>query len=314
MGGSGGGGTLQFSADELRVLREEAQRRLDESRKDAEINAYLANELIALNDRDTNLVNRRLEAGEETLEDTTQEFDRVLFGGSVAKHTYVDGLSDIDALVVLDSSVARDDPNDMRAAVERSLRRRLEMSDVAEISTGRMAVTVKYRDGMELQLLPAVERSGRLAVSSADGKEWAEIQPRAFSAQLSRLNKRQAGAVVPTIKLAKAIVAHTIEEEGRPSGYHMEALATRAFESYDGPRTLKGIVERFFDSASGEVLKPLSDVTGQSQYLDGALGPARSAHRVELGRRLAAIADRVGGARSTKDWRVLLGDEGRDKG
>src|SRR5438270_913554 len=108
MGGSGGGGTYRFSAAELERLREEAQDRLDRSRKDAEINAFLDHELVDINDRDTNLVNQRLEEIERALQGTISEFDKVLFGGSVAKHTYVDGLSDIDSLVVLNPEAAGD--------------------------------------------------------------------------------------------------------------------------------------------------------------------------------------------------------------
>src|SRR4051812_22527863 len=112
MGGGGGGYSL--NARELERLRDEARSRYDIAEAEADINSYLAERLAEVNDRDIEAVDRHLDAVEEVLREQIKEFDRLRFGGSVAKHTYVDGLSDIDSLVVLD------DPNvDPAAARER---------------------------------------------------------------------------------------------------------------------------------------------------------------------------------------------------
>src|SRR4051812_29202634 len=99
MGGGGGGYSLD--ARELQKLREEAQARFDRAESESEINAFLAERLVAINERDFEAVDRHLDAVEDVLRDRIEEFDRLRFGGSVAKHTYVDGLSDIDSLVIL---------------------------------------------------------------------------------------------------------------------------------------------------------------------------------------------------------------------
>src|ERR1700694_3101136 len=219
MGGSGGGGGYRFNPSDLANLREEAQARLDRSRLDADVKEFLQHQLVNINDRDTNRVDERLGDVEAALEGTLSEFDRVLFGGSVAKHTYVDGLSDIDSLVVLDPSLAVDaTPAEVRHKVEESLLRRLNMSDVERIRVGDLAVTVKYKDGMEVQLLPAVERDKVISISSPDGKSWAPINPREFADRLSSLNANQGNAVIPAIKLAKAIIAESFPQHGRPTG------------------------------------------------------------------------------------------------
>src|SRR6266550_7375312 len=115
MGGSG----VRYSESDLTKLREEAQERLDRSRLDADVNAFLQHELIDLNSRNTEKVNQRLGEVEEALEGTLREFDRVLFGGSVAKHTYVDGVSDIDSIIVLDAkSAGEDTPEQVQHKVE----------------------------------------------------------------------------------------------------------------------------------------------------------------------------------------------------
>src|SRR5689334_6181119 len=101
MGGSGGGGNYRLNPSEMERLRDEARARLERSRLEADVNALLQHNLVEINDRDNGLVADRLADIEDALEGTTRDVDRVVFGGSVAKHTYVDGLSDIDALVVL---------------------------------------------------------------------------------------------------------------------------------------------------------------------------------------------------------------------
>ena len=79
------------------------------------------------------------------------------------------------------------------------------------------AVTVKYRDGTEIQLLPAVRVDGELAVSSGDSDSWVQIRPREFARVRTATNQSQGRAVVPAIKLVKAIFANRFGDNG-PSG------------------------------------------------------------------------------------------------
>lgn len=309
MGGSGGGSNYRLTQKEVDELRREAQERLQRSKLDAEINSFLQGELARINDRDTDLVNNRLDQVEEAIFQELQEFNRLLFGGSVAKHTYVDGLSDIDALVVLDAAAVGDrGPDGMRQELYDILRQKLSMRDVSDIRVGTMAVTVTYRDGMELQLLPAVQRNDRIAVSSQGGDEWSHVRPKDFAESLTRVNEQTGRAVVPTIKIAKAVVNELVPEKIRPNGYHLEALSVAAFRDYDGPRTTRAMAETFFESAARNILKPIRDVTGQSQYLDSDLGPADSETRRSLSRRFLKIARQMRSATSVDDWRQILGE------
>src|SRR5687767_6836917 len=160
MGGRGGGGGSYLSAHDVEILREEARKRLLQARTDSEINSYLQQELVSVNDRDVEETNSRLDAIEASLQSDAESFDRLLFGGSVAKHTYVDGLSDVDVLVVMDDeSLAQTEPAKALEQLRDSLLRKLPNGAISEVRVGRLAVTVTYRDGMEIQLLPAV-RSG----------------------------------------------------------------------------------------------------------------------------------------------------------
>ena len=307
MGGSGGGRTgSYFSADDVAALQEEAQQRLSQSRIESDVNSVLQEMLTSINDRDIELVGSYLEAIEQALGDKLDEVNRLLFGGSVAKHTYVDGLSDIDALVLLrDDSLSSRGPAEVRREFAQALMQALPTSDVQAVHEGRLAVTVEYRDGTEIQLLPAVRTSNGIAVSSWDGQSWSAIQPRRFAEALTAMNQRQGGGVVPAIKLAKSIFANSLGDTG-PSGYHVEALALAAFRGYSGPRTPKAMLTHLVERAGRDVLRPIRDLTGQSRYVDESLGGADSSARQALSRNLRTLAQTMTNSQSVDDWRALL--------
>ena len=141
MGGGGGGYSLD--ARELKKLRKDAQERFARAEAEADINGYLAERLAEINERDYVAVDKHLDAVEDVLKDEVDGFDRLRFGGSVAKHTYVDGLSDIDSLVVLrDAGMT---PEEARHALAEALEKHLKRGEVASI-TEHFAVTVEFRD------------------------------------------------------------------------------------------------------------------------------------------------------------------------
>ncbi len=304
MGGSGTGGV--FRESDIEALREEAQRRLEESQNDSAVNLLLQQELTSINDRDVDLINGHLDTIEGALVDDGHEVERLLFGGSVAKHTYVDGLSDVDALVLLRSETLNEQsPDEVRRNFAESLRQALPRSDVRDIREGTMAVTIEYTDGSEIQLLPAVRTADGVAVSSSDGSSWSYIQPQASAQELTRTNQAQSGRVVPTIKLAKAIFANKLGENA-VSGYHVETLAIEAFQAYSGPRTQKAMLTHLVQHASQRVLSPIRDVTGQSRYVDAYLGDSDSPERQSLSSSLRELADTMDTTRSLSVWTGLL--------
>lgn len=291
---------------EVEKLQELARARLQQERLDSEINSLIQQELVSLNDRDHETIRQRLDEIEDALREEIEGLDRLFFGGSVAKHTYVDGLSDIDSLVVLEEWVVGDrTAEDMREEFRRILDGRLNMGEVDSIDVGRMAVTVTYSDGTEIQLLPAVARGDSHAISAANGADWVQINPKEFSKRLTEVNRGLGGTVIPTIKLAKAVIASQFSKGDRPSGYHVEALALAAFQDYSGPRTLKAMTEHFFAASQDNVLRPIPDITGQSRHVDAALGTKDSLPRRNISRRFSQVAKRMRNATSASDWQSL---------
>ncbi|HEX6679131.1 MAG TPA: CBASS oligonucleotide cyclase [Gaiellaceae bacterium] len=298
-----------MTPSEAETFQERMRERVEQQRLDADVNSYLRHELLAANDRDVEEVNNRIDQIKQALADRVEEFEDLRFGGSIAKHTYVEGLSDVDVLVALkDERLADRPPDEVRREFARTLEGKLSAEEVADIHVGPRAVTVVYRDGTEIQLLPAVQRGDTMSISSADGTTWQhEIKPKAFADQLTATNRAQGGTVVPAIKLAKEIIASQLPSQRQPSGYHVEALAVDAFADYDVPKTPKAMLQHFFRTASERVRRPLADITGQSRSVDESLGTTGSSARVTLARDLANIANRMEQSQSVDDWKRLFG-------
>lgn len=306
MGGSGGDGRYRsVSPDTARRI--EIARKREVARLNAAVNDYLAEILTQFNARDADLTNERLNALAELLDDVS-EVDRVLLGGSVAKHTDVDGLSDVDALVVLDrADLKGKGPAALKAAFFAELHDQLPGSEVAEVKEGKMAVTVVYRDGMEVQLLPALRSGQRVLLGVPGTKGWSEVDPKKFQTSLTAANQRLGGALVPAIKLLKSINGD-LPTQKQLSGYHLEALAVDAAKSYSGPSVPREVLIHFCKHASERVLKPITDITGQSRQADEYLGAANSAQRRIASQALSGIARRLETATSVDEWKAVFGE------
>jgi len=308
--GGGGGGTFssRTPADLAKQVRKQEEAAANASFK-GELSTMFANLLGQYNGRDASLVQERLDETKSALEGTLEgSFDQ-LYGGSVAKHTYVDGLSDIDCLLVInETELDGQSPRRALDRITRILRRKLE-SDV-EISHSRMAVTIDYSDGMKIQLLPVLQTADvGLRIPSSRTNEWSEINPEGFRDALSRRNEECAGKLIPTIKLAKAIIG-TLPESQRLSGYHVESLAIAAFKNYHGTKTTVDMLPTLFEKAKSLVLAPIRDSTGQSVHVDGYLGPANSDLRVAASHILNRLEKRMRNAtlaESKNQWEALFG-------
>lgn len=303
MSGGGGGGNPTRPIGELRRLADEA---VTAAADEAGINAFLQELLRDLNARDTEEVRSRLDEIFAVLVGALEGTDQLLFGGSVAKHTYCDGLSDVDALLLISQEIAgTQSPADVRTLVAEVLRTGLA-DDVESVRVGNLAVTVEYRDGREIQLLPAVRRGAGFEIADASGTTWTSIRPRAFAEKLSSVNALQNGLVVRAIKLAKSLIAGYAENR-RLTGYHIESLAIEAFEGYTGPKTLREVVKHFFRSAGDRVLRPIVDSTGQSIHVDDHLGIEGSVDRLACADSLRRTARRLESARTIAEWRAEFG-------
>jgi hypothetical protein len=310
MGGGGGGSSYTgWAPDRLKdILREKSNQSALEF--EGSLSGYLGELLAGFNSRDTDLINERLEAAKSALEDRLERSFDQLFGGSVAKHTYVDGLSDIDSLLIVNGSdLAEGTPRDALKKIEKILSSKL--GDDVKTKHGRMAVTLEYEDGMEIQLLPAIHSETGLRIPSSRKDAWSRIDPEAFRSDLTKTNADCGGKLVPTIKLAKAIIAN-LPEDQKLSGYHVESLGIRIFKDYEGKKTTAAMLPVFFERAKELVLTPIRDKTGQSVHVDGYLGKANSDARQNASHLLGGIAKRMRSAStaaSKEQWVAIFDEE-----
>lgn len=311
MGGSGDPIEPRRTLKQVEARLRRAEREAINAGFRPELSNFLQSLLSTYNERDRALISGRIEGLANFVADDLETTITSLFGGSVAKHTYIDGLSDIDTLFVLrEGSVDSDSPSEMLEQFANLVRTKLQNS--AEVTVGEMAVTVHYSDGMELQILPAVKnQNDSLKISSASTDDWSRIAPRKFQEALTKRNEECGGKLVPTIKLAKAINA-MLPEPQRVSGYHLESMAVNAFRDYSGPKIPADMLPVLFEKAKTIVLEPVKDRTGQSVHVDDYLGDANSLER----QKRAGVFDRLSKrmrnatvASSIPSWSAIFGLE-----
>jgi hypothetical protein len=306
MGGSGGffgGGT---PPEELFEKVRESEEKTDHKKFDSAVASSIDSLLAKYNQRSEN-VKTHLESIKKALEKEIDGTLDILFGGSVSKHTYVDGLSDVDALVILnESELKQASPEEVKNYFLDRLRERLPRETTIE--KGTLAITVKYSD-IDVQLVPTIRYKGGFRIADSSGKNWSFIKPQEFAEQLTKVNKATGGKLVPTIKLAKSIILSQAENRQLKS-YHTEALAVEVFKSYKGVKAPKDMLKHFFTEASKAVKSPTKDVTGQSERVDSYLGGRDSLERKLVSDTLARIGRRMGNANrahSEKQWEEILG-------
>ncbi len=304
MGGSGTGGYVPPKSDALHRKIEKA-REDNRIKLEADVNRLLHRELVQYNDRDVSETQSRLESIKGALGEGV-EVDSLLFGGSVAKHTYVDGLSDVDALVVLDQQGTQGlSAQGVLDRLHDQLDDALDRNGVHSIDKGRLAVTIHYRDGSEVQLLPAVREGQGIKIPDASGQGWKMTNPQAFQRELTRQNQRLNSGLIPTIKLVKSLVSD-LPEQQRLTGYHIESLALDAANNYRGPSTPKALLDHVLGHAEARVRTPIRDVTGQSRNADDYLGARNSAQRRLVSQALGGIRRRLNAATSTGQWQAMF--------
>lgn len=308
MGGGGGvfsgvSRSPEKIAEKIREMSEASAAQFE-----VELAAEFSGLLAQFNARNTEETARRLAEIRDLLADALDGTFDTLYGGSVAKHTYVDGISDVDSMLILNGPLAEGDPAAVLLHVSNALREKLDAADT--VTVGKVAITVTYPDGSELQLVPTVRHEGKLQVPAWESNTWSTINPQQFCDGLTKRNAECGGKLIPTLKLAKTVNA-TLPEGARLTGYHIESLGVAAFRDYIDERTTVRMLPHFFRRASDLVLSPIVDKTGQSIHVDSHLGPANSPERVALSHTLARIHQRMlnaSAAKSKDRWLDLLGD------
>lgn len=263
MGGGGGSWHSSGSSEKFK----QASRVTDSVSYDTATNSLIMKALSDINQTDVESINRHKEEIFGKLDKLFEEIIKLDNGGSYSKHTYVSGLSDIDILVNLgtytDSSISdKDDPIAVLKLIESALKERFPKT---EIKRGKMAVTLKFSDGVEIQVLPAFKYFLGYKLPDPTGKGWVTSQPKEFSNDLTKVNKSLGSKLVPLIKLAKVICNNNAIGV---SSYHLENLAVDTFRNYTGSTNYIEMLKYFFNQSKSKILKKMPDPSGQSDNID----------------------------------------------
>lgn len=307
MGGSGGG-YFRGGADpgELARRLRDTEAQIRDEGYETGVNQQLGEFLKDFNARDVAGTREVLDDVKEELADEIGGTVDLVYGGSVSRHTYLEGLSDTDALVIIDPvDTGRTSPEQLKGRFAERLR---ELFGRENVKVGDLAVTVTVR-GKEVQLVPAMRDGEGYRIAASDGRSWSKINPRAFAEKLTQANKAQDRKLVPTIKVTKAIIA-TLPKQQQLTGYHVESLAIEAFKNYEGPKTYKAMVTHFFDRSTELVKVPIADRSGQSVHVDEYLGAANSQARRVVSQALQRVQRKLQNADASKSvdvWRDLVG-------
>ena len=268
---------------------------------DNDFNRYCEGLLAQYNRRNTAATTKHIEELCNVLR-RQGDIVQTMFGRSVRRGTYVNGLSDVDIMLIVNqSSLANRQPADVIAYVKKAIDQELPRN---RVRAGNLAVTVNYSDGTEIQVLPAIRRStGGVRIANPGNTGWSNVvQADNFARRLVEVNTAKGARVVPTINLAKAIADCFIRRPSRKiAGYHMEALAIEAFKDYRGVLDSKSMLVHLFGNSITAVTNPIADSTGQSQRVDEGLGPANSPARQRVSTYFRQLRARINSCRTKQD-------------
>lgn len=294
MGGSGGSYSWSSnnSSEEINQLIKRAGESTDTSSYNSEVNALLQCALKSFNDRDFEATQQHLNVLKEAIDREIENSVDLLFGGSIRKNTFINGLSDVDTLLLVNNtSLEKNSPQEVLDYFVQRIQQRLPNTDV---SAGRLAVTVRYSDGQEIQILPAIRTTNGLKIANPEEGKWSDVvRPESFARKLTAVNQGLSGKVVPTIKLFKAVVKDILPKDLKISGYHAESLAIEAFKSYQGSRTYKDMLTHLCREATNLVKSPIKDKTGQSLHVDDYLEEANSQDRLKTSAYLGRLTKKI---------------------
>ncbi len=312
MGGSGGSFPKDFDHRQVDDVVQQSVEDTKRAEYEGKVSEMLSDYLVQANERDADKINGRLEQIKKQLENDIEEGPiKLNFGGSVKKHTFVNGLSDIDALVILnDTELVDKNPKQVQKYFLSKIQDKI--SGVKKIDQGTLATTVEFADGMAIQLLPAIKTKTGIRIPATSGNEWSNIiNPYKFAEKLTKTNNELNAKAVPAIKIIK-IINDQFPEKRKLSGYHIESLAIEAFKTFkEKDITTKNLIAHFFKETKDLVKSPIKDKTGQSVHVDDDLGGKNSETRKGISYQLEFIYRKIKEAdrsASFETWSNILGE------
>ena len=150
-----------------------------------------------------------------------------------------------------------------------------------------MAVSVKFSDGLEVQVLPAYREGKAYKIPDVDSSGWKSSNPLAHSSKLSEENEKCSGQLIPTIKLAKQLFKRNGIEL---KSYHVENIALKAFDHFNGPFSNRIMLRHLLSKSKTLVYQRIADRAGQTNDVSNYLSQQ---DRSQLSKKLESLETRL---------------------
>lgn len=202
---------------------------------------------------------------------------QTMFGGSVRKGTYVTGLSDIDALLMVNqSSLVNQPPARAMEYVRDTIKSRLRQNTVG---AGNLAVTGQLlRRDRDTDTARHTDEHWRHSDCRTRKhhveQRGAPREIRREARQSQCVEGRQSSSGNQTCQGDGGLLHQPSQQKDQrlPHG----SLAIDAFEDYQGPFDPKSMLTHLLGYSMEAVKNPIVDSTGQSRHVDEYLGQAGS--------------------------------------
>jgi|LAHU01.1.fsa_nt_gb predicted nucleotidyltransferase len=271
------------------------------------INQFLEEMLkdARISDEKVQNIKNRIDEIKNKLEKCDVEIEDISWEGSYSKKTYVEGLSDIDLLVCLGtySETTFEYKDNSRNALRRLAKIIHERYPKTSTEIGKMAVTVTFSDGIELQFLPAFKYHTGYKIPDPSGDGWIVSYPRRFKQELIERNKSLSWKLKPTIRLIKNLFE---KNDINISSYHLENLALTSLENYNGTNNYVDIITHILSKSKVKIFYKMPDISEQSTYVDDYLGNSHSEKRGDISKKISKIENSLKTLEYSK-WEDLFG-------
>lgn len=307
MGGASGGFNFSHSSKLYNDIKSQLDQNSNTDNFQVDLATFFGELLSNYNNRDVDTINRHLEEIKSSLDKELEDTLSLNFGGSISKHTYVDGLSDADVLVLINNSdLQNKSSKEVLSYFYKKLTSRFPST---KIEKGSIAITIKFSD-IDIQLLPAIKMNTGYKIANSSNDEWSTIKPQKFASELTTVNQRLGNKLIPTIKLIKSIISQ-LPPKKQISSYHVETMAVKIFKDYKGETKHSEMIETFFNKSSEIIKHKITDQTGQSGYVDTYLGKSNSILRIAISDSLNRIYRKIERAKrynNIEDWKMLFNE------
>lgn len=256
------------------------------------INQFLEEKIkdVSIPDEKIQIIKDRIEEILSKFEKCDIEIEDLSWEGSYSKKTYVEGLSDIDLLVSLGTYSAtnfeyKHNSNEALKRLEDLIRERYPRTST---KIGKMAITVRFSDGVELQFLPAFKYHSGYKIPDPKSDGWITTFPKRFKQELVERNRSLNWKLKPAIRLIKTLFE---KEDICISSYHLENLALRTLENYKGTNNYVDIITHILSGSKVKIYNRMPDITEQSTYVDDYLGHSHSEERSRISQKISKIGE-----------------------